>query len=236
MDELNGLYPMEAGMAGLEIGMLAFAYGTHDLLFNTFILFDGPGLIKNDDLLRFDTDAGELTTILSKGDGGDFAISPNGVQVAVVQPESIDLINSDGSNHYPDLLAYPPVMTYSEFQYYAQPVWAPDSGALGVAIPSPDPLAEEVFGSLWRIPLNGDRAINVGNVAGDFYFTQVFSDPGLSPTLERVVFFGDHLGDRRELQISNLDGSDDVGYSEGSINWQGWSPEGSRFRSAYQDL
>jgi len=229
VDELNGLYPMEAGMVGFEISMMAFAYGSHDLLFNTFILFDGPGLIKNDELLRIDTDTGELTTILSAGEGGDFTISPNGMQVAVVQPENIALINTDGSNHYPNLLAYPPVTTYSEFRYYAQPVWAPDSSALGVAIPSPDPLAEEVFGSLWLIPLNGDPAINVGNVEGDFYFTQVFSNPGLSPTLDRVVFARNHLEDLHELHIANLDGSEDILFLEGRLNWQGWSPEGSRF-------
>ena len=230
VDELNGLYPMEAGMAGIEISLLAFVYGTHDLLFNTFILFEGPGLIKNDDLLRIDSDSGKLTTILSIGEGGDFAISPNGIQVAVVQPDRIGLINSDGNNHHPDLLAYSPVMTYSEFRYYAQPVWAADSNALGVAIPSADPLAEDVSGSLWLIPLNGDRAINVGSIDGDFYFTQVFTAPGLSPALDRVVFLRNRLEDRQELHIANLDGSDDNLYLEDVIiNWQGWSPLGSRF-------
>ena len=229
VEELNSLYPMEEGMAGFEIGMMAFIPETHDVLFNIFILFDGPGLIKKDDLLRIDTDSANLTTILSEGEGGDFAISPNGLQIAVVQPESIGLINHDGSNHFPDLLAYPAVMTYSEFRYYAQPVWAPDSSALGVAIPSPDPLGDAPFGTMWRIPLNGDPAINVGNVEGDFYFTQVFANPGLSPTLDRVVFIRNHLDDLRELHIANLDGSEEILYVEGRVNWQGWSPQGSRF-------
>ena len=51
---------------------------------------------------------------------------------------TIRLVNADGSERR-EAFTYTPVVTRSEFQYYAQPVWAPDSDCLRVAIPPADP-------------------------------------------------------------------------------------------------
>jgi hypothetical protein len=160
--------------------------------------------------------------------GGDFHFSPDGSRIIIVRPENIDLINSDGSGHIVDLLPYLPVTTYAEFRYYAQPVWALDSSAFGVAISSPEPLGEDIFGTVWTVPAAGGPVNEMGAIAGDFYFTQVFTAASISPNLNRVAFIRESDG-QRGLYLANLDGSDEILVDTGVISWQGWSPDGAHF-------
>jgi hypothetical protein len=150
-EQINGLYPL-GSFTHNDVSSMAFIPGTHEVLFNTVGVPTGPGLIKYDDLLRLDVDTGVLSTLLPAGSGGDFLASPDGSQIAILRPDSIGLVDGDGSNLRPNLVAFPTVITYSEFQYYPQPVWASDSSALLVAIPSEDPLATGTHGQIWSIP------------------------------------------------------------------------------------
>lgn len=228
--DFNGLYPSPAGTKGFDIGSLAFRPGTHHLFFNTLEVFEGIGYRKTDDLFMIDLDTGELSGILPSGAGGDFLFSPDGNRIAIIRPSSISVINSDGTDYLPDLFGYLPVLTYSEFQYYAQPVWSQDSSTIGLALPSDDPLAEGVFGEVWLIPANGDPPTTQGRIDGDFYFSQVFSKPTLSPQLDRVAFTrSSEAPNQRSLFIANIDGSEEVLMDKGAINWEGWSPDGVRF-------
>lgn len=227
-EAFNNLHPLPENVLRLEIGMMSFQPSTHNLFFNTIKVFDAPGVNKTDDILALDVDSGEPTEFLSAGEGGDFTFSPDGSHLIVVRPESIDLIDSDGGNHMTDLISYSPVTTYSEFRYYAQPVWAPDSNTFGVAIPSSEPLGEEVFGNVWTVAADGGPAQNHGRIDGDFYFTQVFSAPTLSPNLDRVAFIRETDAEQT-LYVANLDGSDPILVETNVITWENWSPNGGHF-------
>lgn len=227
--ELDALYPLE-DFLHRDLSRMAFIPGTHRLLFNTRAIFDGPGLFKYDDILSLDADTGEMTEILAPGAGGDFTISPDGGTMAIVRPDSISLAVVDGSGLRPELVTYSPVITYSEFMYYVQPVWKPDGSAVGVVIPSEDPLADATHGTVWRIPADSGPAESLGPVAGEFYFSQSSSTTLLSPDLNRLAF-------RREtatiniydLLISNADGSAENIYATGGIQWHGWAPDSTHF-------
>lgn len=233
---LNGLYPSPAGTAGFDIGQFEFRPHTHQLFFNTLEVFEQIGYLKTDDLFRQDFDSGELTAILPAGAGGEFLFSPDGNKIAIIRPDSISVVNGDGADYFPEIFKYSPVLTYSEFQYYAQPVWLGNSRSLGVALPSDDPLAEDVFGEIWRIPVNGDPPVSTGRIDGDFYFTQVFSNTSLSPELSRVAFMRDtDVPNQRELFLANTDGSEEVRFDIGSINWKGWAPDGFHFVYSNED-
>ncbi len=227
--QFDSLYPL-GDFLHHDLSSIAFVPGTHNLMLNTRAISEGPGLIKHDDLLLLDADTGILTTLFSPGSGGDFLLSPDGSQAAIITPNGISLINRDGTNLRPNLVTYPPVITYSEFQYYAQPVWAPDSGALGVAIPSPDPFVPTTTGTIWRIPADGGSPMNMGTISGGFYFSQPPGSCLLSYNLNRVAFLRDTaMTNIHDLYLANANGSGETLYATGDIQWVGWSPDNTHF-------
>jgi Tol biopolymer transport system component len=235
-EEMKALYPSTLESKGFDIAQMAFLPGTHDLIFNTYEAFEMIGVAMTDDLLRINTDTGDLTRVLAPKKGGRFSISPDGTRIVVIQPNRIHLINPDGSGLSTDLITYAPVITYSEFLYYAQPVWTRDSGAVGFAIPSEDPLGGSPSGDIWRIPRNGSSAVKTATIPGDFYFSQVFSVSTLSPHLDRVAFTRESgTPNIWELYIANSDGTAETIYDTGEINWEGWTPDGIHFVYSLSD-
>jgi hypothetical protein len=229
-EDFNSLYPSPAGTEGFDIGQMSLRPGTHNLYFNTLEVFEGLGYRNTNDLFMIDLDSGELTGILPAGAGGDFIFSPNGYKIAIIRPDSISVVNGDGSDYLPEIFTYSPVITYSEFQYYVQPVWSEDADTIGIALPSDDPLADDAFGEVWLIPSNGDPPLSQGRISGDFYFSQVFSHSSLSPQLDRVAFTRPtDVPNQRELFIANADGSEERLFDSGAINWEGWAPDGVHF-------
>jgi hypothetical protein len=229
-DDMKTLYPSTLESKGFEISQMAFLPRTHDLFFNTYEAFATIGVAMTDDLLRINTDSGDLTRVLNPDHGGQFAISPDGTRIVVIQPDRIHLINPDGSGLSADLIIYPPVITYSEFQYYAQPIWMRDSSVVGVAIPSADPLDGSPSGDIWRIPKDGSAAVKIATIPGDFYFIQVFSTTTLSPLFDRVAFMRETATPNiRELYIAQSDGTAETIYDTGEIGWVGWAPDGIHF-------
>ena len=139
-----------------EVLLHSFAWvpATHTLAFNT--REDAEiGLVPNDDLRVVDADTGEQELLLVPGDGGEFTHSLDGLQIAVVSPGSISLVDADGRNRR-DAFTYTPVSTASEFRYYASPTWAADSSFLRVAIPPANPFSDPPQpATVWHIPADG---------------------------------------------------------------------------------
>ena len=122
----------------------------------------------------------------------------------------------DGSNLRADLLIYPPVVTESEFRYYAEPVWAADSGSLRVAIPPAEPYLPDATLSTWFIPVDGSPATMLAAFAAedrDFRFPAVFS-----PDLARIAFLT-AVEEGLALHLAKVDGSEDVIYASGSVGF-----------------
>lgn len=226
---LDAFYPPTPNVVGTDFSSMHFLPGTHTLVFNTYAIPEFIGLMKRDDLWAINVDDGILTNLLPAGSGGDFAISPDGRQIAVVRPDSLSLVNADGSRLRSGLVTFPRVLTYSEFLYYPLPVWTADSAAVGFVIPSEEPLAPGASGSVWRIPVSGDAPVRLGTITGDCYFPS-FGGPLLSPDLARVAFTRPTGTPNVEtLFIANADGSSEVSYATGAIEWEGWSPDGVHF-------
>ncbi len=226
---LDAFYPPAPHVIGTDVSSMDFIAGTHTLVFNTYAIPEVIGLMNHDDLWAIDVDSGILTSLLPAGSGGDFAISPDGAQIVVVRPDSISLIDVDGSNLRPGLLTFPHVITYSEFLYYPPAVWAADSSAVGFLIPSEDPLGASVSGSVWRIPANGGAPVRLGTINGDCYFPS-FGGPLIAPDLARVAFTRPTGTPNVEtLFITNADGSGEMSYATGDVEWEGWSPDGMHF-------
>jgi hypothetical protein len=226
--QIDALHPLGTFVHN-DINNLAFIGGTHRLAFNTRGVLEGPGLPKYDDLFVIDADSAALTTVFPAGAGGDFSFSPDGTRVAVVRPTTVGLANADGSGLSADVVTYAAVITYSEYQYYARPVWTADSATLALAIPSSDPLAPGASATVWRVPAAGGPAASLATIPGDFFFTQ-FDSPVLAPDLSRVAFLRETgTPNVRNLIIANADGSGETIYATGQLGWLGWAPDGMHF-------
>jgi hypothetical protein len=218
--------------SALAVNPYQFAWlpGTHRLAYNTQQIFQGPGLSLLNDLNLVDADTLQTTNLLLSGWGGAYVFSPDSSQVAISQPDKIFLANADGSD-YRTIFDYPAVTTYSEYRYYASPVWAADGKSLRLALPPVDPLATPGQPTgLWRISQDGSPPVQMGAVSAVPFFEQPVE---FSPDLRRVAFLreaGQPIENLRELHLAASDGTGDWLYAKGpSIRFLGWSPDASHF-------
>jgi len=199
--------------------------GTHTVIYNT-LLPSEAALILQDDLRLVNADNGTHTDLLAPGKGGAFYYSPDGSQIAVVQPNSISVMNADGSERR-ELFRYVNVYTYSEFEYYVKPLWFSDGSRLMVVIPAPDPLGDPTAPTkVWEIPVDGSEPIQRMSIV----VSQGFS-ASLSPDLTRLAYHTSTDPDTvfRSLEIVELDGAQDITYDQGEIFFHSWAPAGERF-------
>ncbi len=227
--DFDSLYPLEEARHFLP-SQMAFLHGTHRLLFNTQAAFEGPGLIKNNDVFSIDLDTDSLERLLLPGSGGDFYPSPDGTKLAIIQPTHIGASDSDGLNLHAELLTFPAVTTYSEYSFYPEPVWSPDSSHFAVVIPSEDPLAPKPTSAVWILSADGSPPIQTALIEGQSFFPQAFGAPVIAPDLSTVAFMraGSEQYEGR-LVIAGEDGSGEIVYATGNLRWAGWSPDSSAF-------
>ena len=237
-NDLAALVPPDAGSGILGYGVLNFSWRpkTHVLAYNTVVLLEGPGFSPNHDLRLVDADTLQKTTLFEISNGGLFYYAPDGSQIALSNPESISLVSADGSNYRPNVLTFPNVITYSEYEYHPRPIWARDSASLGVAIPPHDPLNDpQPLTSLWLIRSDGSPAVLLGKVPAIPF---AWPDQALSPNLEFVGYSSPATGgnpNQRDLHVSQPDGSKDAVYASGeSLEFSSWSPDSEHFIYAIQ--
>lgn len=228
-EQVDSLHPRQ-GFLRIEPSMFDFIPGTHDVLFNTRALAEGPGALKFNDLYRLDADSGEMSLVLPGEEGGDFSVSPDGSQIALVQPDSISMANIDGSGLRSDLVTFEPVLTYSEYQYYPDVVWATDSSAVGVVIPSREPLGTNPSSSVWRIPAHSGSAVRLSTLEGESFFFSMGPHSLLAPDLARVAFTRETTTQNvYQFILAAADGSDPVVVDTGRFFWHGWAPDAAHF-------
>lgn len=210
-----------------EIGQVAWA-GPDTLYFNTvFIPVEPmPASGKAADLWRADTRRGIVTRLLEDGAGGDFALSPDGSQIALVwpgfyghEPGRIWLAGLDGAPQR-DLLSFEAVATASEYAFYPALHWLPDSRALLTAIPEPDLIYPAVEGagprlaSLWRLSVTGDPQ-QLNALPASFFGLPRWSPDGAWLTLLEIV--GPREDNQVRLVLAAGDGGNPVSILESSV-------------------
>ncbi|MGQ0600427.1 MAG: TolB family protein [Anaerolineales bacterium] len=203
--------------------------GTHVLFFDTRFApaagqITGPGEYINNDLWRVDVESGDVTNVLPKDEGGDFTLSPDGHRIAVSGATSIQRMNADGSDRH-NVIEFPAIITYSEYQYKPLVVWSADSAYLSVAVPSADPLAADSSLSIFRVSADGNAADTVGRLPGNFVFGGPLG-PWLSRDGQRLVY-GQSREGVTDLWLTNADGSNPTVFASNSLsaNGWGWSPD-----------
>ncbi len=223
-EDIDALHPREPGTS-LALHQMAVVPGAHGVLFNTWVLHEGPGLIVSADLFYLDVDSGALTRLLDRGEAGHrFSLSPDGRMLALLHPDAIDMARMEGAalrDVRRRVLTFTPVNTYSEYAFIPEVTWQTGAEALGMVIPPPDimdPAPPPL--RFWRVTPDG--AALLGELPGD--------SGCLSPDLQWVVLH------RAESQLlARSDGSTARVYPEGGCFWSpdsryfaGFSSEGPR--------
>lgn len=224
--DLDALPPGLGGALHHTVHRMQFKPCTQDLLFNTRSVFEGPGLATHNDLLEMDTSSGILTVILPPGSSGaGFVISPDGSKLALSHPDKIEFANIDGSGLITNAHTYTPVITYSEFLWNPPVRWAPDSGAVGLAMPSQDPFAPGAYGDIWLIQADGSAVAHMATIVANFYQIQT-KEITISPNLSSLAYFRDSATPNVEqIYFSNFDGSGETLYDTADLKPEGWSPD-----------
>ncbi len=239
--DLYGTFAAPPEGAAYNLYHFAWQPGTHTLAFNTRLGFAGPGLALSNDIYLINADTLNLSTLMPPGDGGEFSFSNDGQLVAFSTPTSINVVDTDGSNLRTDLVNFPLVLTYSEYQYYPPIHWTPANNGFMVAVPPEDGLATPQNGlypetSLWYVPLDGTPAFEAGSIQSVWFPIQPVA---FSPDAGRIAYLrpvGDPAANQQELVIALSNGSNEsaqLNYPQ--IKFQSWSPDNSQFMYSYAD-
>jgi len=238
-DQLLGLLS-EPGHETLPADMLSYTIGNMPnilqwlpnssvLSFTSTPRHEGPGLMIVGDVYQLDTISGVRTLVLNTAIGGLPAYSPDGSLMAVVTPQSISLANADGTNYHANLLTFPAVITYSEYMYYPEVVWAADSSHFKVVIPPADPLAPAPLNAqIWQVNADASPGFQVGGVNN----SAAFAWPQLSPDLSRVVYerpFGAPADNVHELRNASVGGAEDLLVYTGRLGFVSHHPDSQHF-------
>jgi hypothetical protein len=224
--QVGALEPLPAGALLVDLFQVKWIPGTHNLLVNTKVGYEGPGLGRSDDLFMVNAETGALSTIFTAGNGGEIWPSPNGTKMVISRATYLSLANIDGSGVIPNVITFPTIITYSEYQYYPEPVWAVDSSRFGVVIASEDPLAAVTSGAIWLVNATTGAATLASTLNGNFFFPHAV----LSPMLDHVGYVVPTADPAvRQSHVSTLDGSFGLTLADGNTGVDTFSPDGQYF-------
>jgi len=220
---------------GFDFDQVEFRPGTHDLYYSTVPRFMGPGYAPSYDLRMVNVDTLAKSTLFDFGQAGAFTFSPDGAQIVLSAPDHISLVNADGSNFRENVLMYPLVITYSEYQYHPRPKWSVDSASLRVAVPPADPLADPLPPTaLWYLPIDGSPATQLASIPAIPFD---WPDNAFSPDMSYIAYVknvGDPTENQRELHIAYADGSNDYIVATGeNLSFRSWLPDSTRFTYSF---
>ncbi len=211
------------------------------LYFNTLQRYD-MGTQAENDLYRANVRTREVSLILPRTEGGRFYISPNKEFIAVVYPGTYDVRDGRISVIDPlalesprNLLYFLGVSTGSEYSFYPELYWQPDSSAVLTAIPDSDLLYNDgedaPATTLWQLPIDvpGNRGV-IGTVQTSFFGLPRWSDDTAHMTYLRRV--GVIANNQFELFVADVNGENAVSVESGQtgeLQPALWIPGTERF-------
>jgi hypothetical protein len=133
-----------------------------------------------------------------------------------------------------NLLYFVGVSTASEYDFYPQLYWRPDSSAVLTTIPDKDLVYDDVGAkpaALWNLPVEvPQERSTLGTVPASFFGLPRWSDTGMYMTYMQRV--GDATSNRFELLLADADGENAASYASGTagtLQPAQWIPGADRF-------
>lgn len=211
--------------------------GSSVLFFNTRFQprdgIQGPGEYHNDDLWTVDAETGAISQVRPRGSLGRFFVSPDGRRIAISNPQSIALVNVDGSD-FRLLLEFPFINTASEYAYRPELQWSADGSAFFASVPSPDPAAPDAHAVFYRFGVDGSVQA-LAQVPGNFVWNP--SPVLFSPDGRRAAYaLYDQAAQQWTVSAHNLDGSGVIALASAPLAvGLAWSPDSMRFAYRFAD-
>ncbi len=214
---------------------------TNLLTYDAFPQFarDGIYIFVQDQVAVVDVNTGQQAFMFAEGEGGMISYSPDGTEMVIITPDSLDLMNVEARNRHAAGVEYFAI-GFGEHYVYPPLAWYPDSRSLLLAQPSSEDIQTDVPFTIWRIPIDGSPAEKLGDFSG---FVPSIT---LSPDLSKVAFWrAEPQSNDRELYIANTDGSGQVMVADGGlVEFLNWAPDSEHFvywyaeeaRPLYADL
>lgn len=223
----DDLARMKIDRQAVGIGAMAWTPAGDRLVFNTLI--QKYGIRPAGDLYQADPQTGRVMRLLAPGQGGPFTLSPDGAWAASVTPQRIWLARLDNGAVY-QALTYEAVWTPTEEKYYPQPVWAPDSRSLWVAVPPYNVFyGGDKPARVWQVDVETRKAQLAAEIDARLG-QELFLSPDLTTLLAwRRPTGAPGNGHYGEITLAALDGSNSFGYAQDVFAFRGWSPRGLRF-------
>ncbi|NOH03499.1 MAG: hypothetical protein HND47_16815 [Chloroflexi bacterium] len=212
-----------------NIPQMEWIPGTHRLLYTAWTYYvqaEGESHATPAGLYLFDVDALTNSVLLPAVDNNlRFAPSPDGQQVALISTTGLGFINTDGSNHRPDVFPYATVSMGG--QAFPSGVWTHDSRAFLLATYLEKTLETDPGLMIWSVPLNGLPAPLTDPITGSHPDSITFSPDGVS-----AAFFRGEGGPSGWFIVPLQPEPGPVAMqSSAYLFWQNvhWSPDGTGF-------
>lgn len=154
-------------------------------------------------------------------------LSPDGSQIAVINDESITLMNADGSNVRENIFSF----TSSPFPEGGGVIspyiwWVQDSSSLAAITFVGDVYSSESLITIWRIPVDGSTAQEMHTFSTLFFWVT------LAPNQEYIAYkkmIRPGVNDY-ELHLATTDGSKDIIYqTQYGLEFLHWHPDSYQF-------
>ncbi|MEO8395969.1 MAG: hypothetical protein ABI700_23440 [Chloroflexota bacterium] len=191
--------------------------------FNTLQQYETRS-VQDDDLYRAELGSSDPQLILPSGAGGNFAISPDGQQIAVVragiydtQKGQLALLDPLGAKVV-NKLTFIALSDPSEAPFYLPLSWSEDSTLVRVPVANPD--NDRV--ALWRVPVEGEAAI-FGYISAALDGLPAWSDNQMVYTRE-----SSQQG-MTDLLVADANGENEQVYDSGKLSHPYWLPDGRIF-------
>jgi dipeptidyl aminopeptidase/acylaminoacyl peptidase len=160
---------------------LGWVPGSHQLIFSgTKYIVQAEGLSHAipQGAYLVNTDTGSVTVLVEAAEHLRFVPSPDGTQIALLSPDSMGFINTNGSHRRQDVLTYTEAGVPGPL--FPVGVWTRDSRAfVGTGSFEQDPSYNVNF-TIWRIPLDGSSPEALAAVTGSHPGSVTFSPDGRS--------------------------------------------------------
>lgn len=125
-----------------------------------------------------DTDQGSVTVLAEAPENLRFLPSPDGKQIALMSPSSMDFINADGSNRREDVLTYAEVGLTNPL--FPTGVWTQDSRAFVMTGSFGRDPKDNIDFMIWFIPADGSSPEALAAITGSDPSSVTFSPDGKS--------------------------------------------------------
>ena len=186
------------------------------------------GIGRYGDVQLVDVDAITRTYLLSPHETSRvFFPSPDGSRIAVAAPTTIGLVNTDGTEWYPDVLTYDHIMSFTEDLLFPHPVWAPDSTGFWIAFPPPDfTNPENMTVKVWYVSAGNHEATYIADIEPGVSTSDAIISPNGAYIALHAVFV-----DSPGIWIVRADGSGEIGrYCRREyMRFVRWEPDSEHF-------